>query len=103
MKRWLGLFAVLGVVAVAAFFISLHFRKQSPEWQYWVFSERCDQVQIGMKEKEVDVLFGLTPDRPRWGTRLPGMTCFLALYWLPMLAVVLIWCARQQRRGRQSP
>lgn len=58
MKRWLGLFAILGVMAAAAIFVSLYLRTLTPEGQYRQFSERCDRVRIGMTQAEVEDVFG---------------------------------------------
>ena len=76
MKRWLGLFAILGVMVAAALLVSTHLRKQTPEDPYRVFSKRCGQVKVGMTHNEVDVLFGLTPTSVPGGSTL-GLTVHL--------------------------
>jgi hypothetical protein len=61
MTRWLCLFAILSVMTVAAFVVSLQLQKLTPEGQYRAFSEHCDRVQNGMTVDEVDILFGVDP------------------------------------------
>lgn len=82
MKRWLGLFAVLGVMVAAALLVSSHLRRKPPEDPSRLFSKRCGQVKVGMTHDEVDVLFGLDPKkRSGWGSFIgPGPYICTATY-----------------------
>jgi hypothetical protein len=65
MKRWLGLFLVLAVMAVAAVLVSNRFRRFSPAGQFR-FATYCSQkVQIGMAAEDVEALCQLDGRRPK--------------------------------------